>query len=93
MTVDEIASQDLVSIGPDQDIGEARRLMDEHQLDRILVVEDDRLVGIISEADIRSDEGPLSGTVGGVTEAVGGVTDPVRGVTDKLLGGGEEKQR
>jgi CBS domain-containing protein len=91
--VDEIASQDLVTIGPDQDINEARRLMDEHELDRILVVEDDRLVGIISEADIRSDEGPVSGTVGGVTDTVGGVTEPVRGVTDKLLGGGEEKQR
>jgi CBS domain-containing protein len=59
MTVDEIASQDLVTIGPDEDINEARRLMDRHQLDRILVVEDDKLVGIISEADIRSDEGPL----------------------------------
>ena len=67
--------------------------MDEHELDRILVVENDSLVGIISEADIRSDEGPLRGTVGGVTDTVGGVTDPVRGVTDKLLGGGEEKQR
>ena len=67
--------------------------MDQHEPDRILVVENDRLVGVISEADIRSDEGPLSGTVGGVTDTVGGVTDPVRGVTDKLLGGGEEKQR
>ena len=106
MTVDEIASQDLVTIGPDQDIGEARRLMDEHQLDRILVVEDDRLVGIISEADIRSDEGPLGGVtdtavggvtepVSGVTDTVGGVTDTVRGTTDRLLGrgGGEEEQR
>jgi CBS domain-containing protein len=93
LTVHDIASQDLVTIGPDQDINEARRLMDQHELDRILVVENDRLVGIISEADIRSDEGPLSGTVGGVTDTVGGVTDPVRGVTDKLLGGGEEKQR
>ena len=96
MTVDEIASQDLVSIGPDQDIGEARRLMDEHQLDRIVVVEDDRLVGIISEADIRSDEGPLGGVtepVSGVTDTVGGVTDTVRGTTDRLLGGGKEEQR
>jgi CBS domain-containing protein len=97
MTVDEIASQDLVTIGPDEDISEARRLMDQHQLDRIVVVENDRLVGIISEADIRSDEGPISGvtdTVGGVTEPVSGVTDTVRGTTDKLLGGrGEEKQR
>jgi CBS domain-containing protein len=57
--------------------------MDEHELDRILVVEDDRLVGIISEADIRSDEGPL-----------GGATDTVRGATDKPLGGGgKEEQR
>src|SRR5918994_2426089 len=94
MTVHDIASHDLVTIGPEQDINEARRLMDEHELDRILVVEDDRLVGIISEADIRSDEGPLSGTVGGVTEPVRGVTDTVRGTTDKLLGGGGgEKQR
>jgi CBS domain-containing protein len=101
MTVHDIASRDLVTIGPDQDIDEARRLMDQHELDRILVVEDDRLVGIISEADIRSDEGPLRGTVGGVTDTVGGVTEPVhrvtdtvRGTTDKLLGGGgEEKQR
>jgi CBS domain-containing protein len=35
-------------------------LMAQHQLDRLLVMEGDRLVGIISEADIRSDEGPLA---------------------------------
>src|SRR5215218_1839819 len=98
MTVGDIASHDLVTIGPEQDISEARRLMDEHELDRILVVEDDRLVGIISEADIRSDEGPLgrvTDTVGGVTEPVSGVTDTVRGTTDRLLGGGggKEEQR
>jgi CBS domain-containing protein len=36
------------------------KFMAQHQLDRLLVVEGDRLVGIISEADIRSDEGPLA---------------------------------
>ena len=60
LTVDDVATRDLVTIGPDQDVEEAQRLMDQHQLDRILVVEGDRLVGIISEADIRSDEGPLA---------------------------------
>jgi CBS domain-containing protein len=60
MTVDDIASHELVTIGPDQDVDEARQLMDQHELDRILVVEGDRLVGIISEADIRSDEAPLA---------------------------------
>ena len=59
-TVDDIASHELVTIGPDQDVDEARQLMAQHQLDRILVVEGDRLVGIISEADIRSDEAPLA---------------------------------
>ena len=59
-TVDDIASRELVTIGPDQDVNEARQLMDQYQLDRILVVEGDRLVGIISEADIRRDEGPLT---------------------------------
>ena len=59
VTVDDVATRDLVTIGPDQDVDEARQLMAQHELDRILVVEDDRLVGIISEADIRSDEAPL----------------------------------
>ena len=58
--VEDIATHELVTIGPDQDVEEARQLMDQHELDRILVVEGDRLVGIISEADIRSDEGPLA---------------------------------
>ncbi len=59
MTVDDIDTHELVTIGPDQDVEEARQLMGQHELDRILVVEGDRLVGIISEADVRSDEGPL----------------------------------
>lgn len=59
VTVEDIATRELVTIGPDQDADEAALLMAEHQLDRLLVVEGERLVGIISEADIRLDEGPL----------------------------------
>jgi CBS domain-containing protein len=53
-------THELVTIGPDQEVEEARRLMAEHQLDRILVVQDAGLVGIASEADLRSGEGPLA---------------------------------
>jgi CBS domain-containing protein len=35
-------------------------MMGQHQLDRVLVVEENRLVGINSEADLRFDEGPLA---------------------------------
>ena len=61
VTVDEVATTDLVTAKPDLDVDEARRLLGEHQLDRLLVVEEgDRLVGILSEADLRADEGPLA---------------------------------
>jgi CBS domain-containing protein len=60
LTVHDIATRELVTIGPDQAVEEAVRLMAEHQLDRILVVEGGLLVGIISEADVRIDEGPLT---------------------------------
>lgn len=58
-TVDDIATKDLVTLGPDADVSEARQLMSQHHLDRVLVVEGGNLVGIISEADLRQDEGPL----------------------------------
>jgi predicted PurR-regulated permease PerM/CBS domain-containing protein len=60
VTVDDVSTKELVTASPDEDLDEARRLMADHELDRILVTEGDRLVGIISEADIRSDEGPLA---------------------------------
>ena len=60
LTVMDIATTDLVTVSPDADISEARQLMAQNQLDRILVCEGDTLVGIISEADIRADEGPLA---------------------------------
>jgi CBS domain-containing protein len=59
VTVEDIATRELVTVRPDQDADEAAILMAEHGLDRLLVVEGERLVGIISEADIRLDEGPL----------------------------------
>lgn len=54
------ATHELLPVGSDQDVEEARRLMTEHHLDRVLVVQGDRLVGIVSEADVRSDEAPLA---------------------------------
>jgi CBS domain-containing protein len=58
--VEDIATRELVTIAPDQAVEEAVRPMAERQLDRILVVAGDRLVGIISGANISIDEGPLS---------------------------------
>ncbi len=52
-TVREIASEDLVTIDPDQNLDEALRLMARHQVRRLPVVEEDgRLVGILAQADV-----------------------------------------
>jgi CBS domain-containing protein len=51
--VKEVASTDLVTVDPDQELDEALRLMAEHQVRRIPVVEEDgRLVGIVAQADV-----------------------------------------
>ena len=52
-SVGEIASKDVVTIDPQQDVSEAARLMAEHQLRRLPVCEEDgRLVGILAQADV-----------------------------------------
>ena len=53
VSVREIASTDLVTIDPQQDLDEALRLMASHQVRRLPVVEEDgRLVGIVAQADV-----------------------------------------
>ena len=52
-TVGEIASKDVVTVDPQQSIDDATRLMAEHQVRRLPVVEEDgRLVGILAQADV-----------------------------------------
>ena len=51
-TVKEIASTELVTVAPDDDLDEALHLLAERQVRRLPVVEGDRLVGIVAQADI-----------------------------------------
>jgi CBS domain-containing protein len=51
--VEEIASENLVTVDPQQDLDEALRLMAQHQVRRLPVVEEDgKLVGIVAQADV-----------------------------------------
>ena len=51
--VTEVASRDLVTLDPQQDLDEALRLMAQHQVRRLPVVEEDgRLVGVVAQADV-----------------------------------------
>ena len=56
-TVREIASTDLVTVDPQQELDEGLRLMAQHKVRRLPVVEEDgRLVGIVSQADVARQE-------------------------------------
>ena len=51
--VKDIASINLVTVDPQQDLDEALRLMAQHQVRRLPVVEEDgRLIGVVAQADI-----------------------------------------
>ena len=51
--VTELTSQNVVTIDPQQDLDEALRLMAQHQVRRLPVVEEDgKLCGILAQADV-----------------------------------------
>jgi CBS domain-containing protein len=55
-SVQDVYSRDLISVEPDNDLDEALRLMARHQVRRLPVVENGRLVGIVAQADIALKE-------------------------------------
>ncbi len=60
-TVAAIASREVVTVGPDQQLAEALQLMARHQVRRLPVVDEGhRLVGILAQADVALVASPES---------------------------------
>ena len=55
-SVGDVGRQDPISVEPDKDLEEALQLMARHQVRRLPVVENGRLVGIVAQADIARTE-------------------------------------
>jgi CBS domain-containing protein len=68
--VAEVYSHDAVSVEPDNDLDEALQLMARHQVRRLPVVENGRLVGMVAQADIALKEKERTG------ELVGAISKP-----------------
>ena len=60
-SVGDISSRDLITVEPDRDLDEALQLMARHQVRRLPVVENGRLVGIVAQADIALSESEMTG--------------------------------
>jgi CBS domain-containing protein len=52
MGLSEIGSTPAVTCGPDATIGQVAGLMREHQIGSVLVVDDERVVGIVTDRDL-----------------------------------------
>jgi CBS domain-containing protein len=60
----DIASSDLVTVSPDEDLDRALQLLAQHQVRRLPVVEGERLVGLVAQADVaRAAEEEKTGEV------------------------------
>ena len=68
--VEDVYSRDLISVEPDHDLAEALQLMARHQVRRLPVVEDGKLVGMIAQADIALKDNEKTG------ELVGAISEP-----------------
>jgi CBS domain-containing protein len=78
MKVGEIASRRVVTAEPGQELDEARRLMAEHQVRRLPVVDGDELVGILAQADVSREEDPAE--TADMVEAISKPSDTERRV-------------
>ena len=57
--VRDVASTDVITVDPQQDLDEALKLMARHQVRRLPVVEEDgRLVGVVAQADVAEEAKP-----------------------------------
>jgi CBS domain-containing protein len=75
-SVEDVYSRDLVSVEPDNDLQEALQLMARHQVRRLPVVENERLVGIVAQADIALGENEKK--TGELVEAISEPSDGER---------------
>src|SRR5207253_9529461 len=53
--VGDVASREPVTVGPEEDLDEALRLMARHQVRRLPVVDEQGLVGMLAQADVASE--------------------------------------
>lgn len=67
-SVDEVCSHDPVTLGPDDAVVEAARLMSDRAIRRLPVIDNGSLVGIVSLGDLAKDRDPDS-VLGEISEA------------------------
>lgn len=61
LRVDSVMTTELVTVGPDDTLGEVREVFDTHRFHHLLVVEHFKVVGVISDRDLLKHLSPFVG--------------------------------
>jgi CBS domain-containing protein len=86
LTVGDVMDDDPVTVAPDEDVQALLRLLREHELPGVPVVEDGRLVGIVTENDLVLQGDDESLHLPHYFELFGGVVflEPLQHLEDRL---------
>lgn len=63
MRIDAVMTTNLITVGPDDTLGEVREVFDTHRFHHLLVVEHARVTGIISDRDLLKHLSPFVGKI------------------------------
>jgi signal-transduction protein with cAMP-binding, CBS, and nucleotidyltransferase domain len=89
--VHEVMSTPLITIGIDKTVEDAATIMMKHKVRRIPVVEDSRVVGIVTVRDILAASNEMNGIMSNLIEInrldeiVDGICDGCGGMSDNLV--------
>ena len=70
VTVQDFMSPNVVTVSPDDSVDDVRKLMADHQIRRVMVVDDGKLVGVVSLGDVALNERDKDAKTGQVLEKV-----------------------
>ena len=70
VTVQDFMSPNVVTVSPDDDVEDVRKLMADNQIRRVMVTDSDKLVGVISLGDVALNEKDKDARTGEVLEKV-----------------------
>lgn len=63
MNVNEIMTTKVITIGMDDTLGQIQKLFEKHKFHHVLVLEDEELVGVISDRDVLKEISPYVNTI------------------------------
>jgi acetoin utilization protein AcuB len=84
-TVEQIMSRRVVTVSMDDTLAKAQALFNEFRFHHLLVVEHERLVGVISDRDLLKASSPFTGTMNETARDLATLNKPLHQIMNRAL--------